>query len=86
MLHNVLICHDLLRHYNRKASPRRLLKINLRNAYDMVSWDFLEEVLAGFGFSNKFIKWIMICVSTTKFSIKVNGEGHDYFARKRGLS
>uniref|UniRef100_A0A0V0IRY0 Putative ovule protein n=1 Tax=Solanum chacoense TaxID=4108 RepID=A0A0V0IRY0_SOLCH len=54
MMHNVLICHDLLRHYNRmNVSPRCLMKIDLKKAYDMVSWDFLEEVLTGFGFPRK---------------------------------
>ncbi|KAH0651106.1 hypothetical protein KY284_031018 [Solanum tuberosum] len=43
MNHNILICHDLLRHYNRKTTPRCLMKIELRKAYDMVSWEFLEE-------------------------------------------
>lgn len=37
LIHNVLICHDLLRHYNRKISPRCLMEIDLRKAYDMVS-------------------------------------------------
>lgn len=50
LTHNVLICHDLLRHYNRKTTSRCLMKIDLRNAYDMVSWDFLEEVLPRYGF------------------------------------
>ncbi|KAH0723423.1 hypothetical protein KY289_006467 [Solanum tuberosum] len=43
------------------------------------------KVLAGFGFPDKFIKWIMTCVSTTMFSVKVNGENHGYFAGRRGL-
>ncbi|WMV57204.1 hypothetical protein MTR67_050589 [Solanum verrucosum] len=86
MMHNVLICHDLLRHYSRKnVSPRCLMKIDLKKAYDMVSWDFLEKVLTGFGFPGKFIKWIMLCVTTTMFSVKVNGENHGYFAGRRGL-
>nr|XP_018631977.1 uncharacterized protein LOC108947926 [Nicotiana tomentosiformis] len=37
MVHNVLICHDILRHYNRKTTHRCLMKIDLRKAYDMVS-------------------------------------------------
>lgn len=77
MMHNVFIYHDLLRHYNRKsASPRCLMKINLRKAYDMVSWEFLEEMLIGFRFPGEFVKWIMICVTTLNFSVKVNGENH----------
>ncbi|XP_049406369.1 uncharacterized protein LOC125870045 [Solanum stenotomum] len=86
MMHNVLICHDLLRHYNRKnVSPRCLMKIDLKKAYDMVSWEFLEEVLTGFRFPEGFIKWIMMCVTTTMFYMKVNGENHGYFAGRRGL-
>ncbi|KAK6781939.1 hypothetical protein RDI58_019735 [Solanum bulbocastanum] len=87
MMHNVLICHDLLRHYNRKnVSPRCLMKIYLKKAYDIVSWEFLEEVLRGFGFPQQFIKWIMLGVTTTMFSINVNGENqYAFFAGKRGL-
>lgn len=50
LVHNFLICHDLLRHYNRKTSPRCLMKIDLKKAYDMVSWDFVEEALISYGF------------------------------------
>lgn len=85
MVHNVLICHDLLRHYGRKTIPRCLMKIDLRKAYDMVSWEFLEKVLKGYGFSERFIHTVMTCVTSPTFIIKVNGEGHRYFEGKRGL-
>jgi len=86
MMHNVLICHDILRHYNRKnASPRCLMKIDLKKAYDMVSLEFLEEVLIHFGFPGQFVKWIMLGVTTTMFSVKVNGGSHGFFAGRRGL-
>ncbi|XP_019257886.1 PREDICTED: uncharacterized protein LOC109236124 [Nicotiana attenuata] len=75
MMHNVLICHGLLRHYNRKTTPRCLMKIDLRKAYDMVSWEFLEEAMREYGFPDRFIQWTMTCVSTAKFTVKVNGEG-----------
>ncbi|XP_070049962.1 uncharacterized protein [Nicotiana tomentosiformis] len=84
-MRNVLIWHDPLRHYNRKTSLGCLMKIDLRKAYDMVSWEFLEEALIGFGFPDRFIQWIMVCVTTTMFTVKINREGHGYFAGKRGL-
>ncbi|XP_019263585.1 PREDICTED: uncharacterized protein LOC109241315 [Nicotiana attenuata] len=62
LIHNVLICHDLLRHYNRKTTPRCLMKIDLKKAYDMVRWEFLKEVLKGYGFPMPFIQLIMVCV------------------------
>lgn len=85
LIHNVLICHDLLRHYNRKTSPRCLMKIDLKKAYDMISWDFLYEALQGYGFPEPFIQIVMRCVTSTKFTVKVNGEGHGYFQGRRGL-
>ncbi|XP_019223639.1 PREDICTED: uncharacterized protein LOC109205382 [Nicotiana attenuata] len=50
LTHNVLICHDLLRHYNRKTSLRCLVKIDLRKAYDIVSWTSLKRLLKGWDF------------------------------------
>ncbi|XP_019262934.1 PREDICTED: uncharacterized protein LOC109240719 [Nicotiana attenuata] len=84
-IHNVLIYHDLLRHYNRKTSPRCLMKIHLRKAYDMINWDFIEEALKGFGFPDSFTKLVITCVTTTQSSIRINGENHGYFKGRRGL-
>lgn len=85
LIHNVLICHDLLRYYSRKISLRYLMKIDLRKAYDMVSWDFIEEALNGFGFLRSFTQLIMTYVTSTKFTVKVNGEGFGFFEGRKGL-
>ncbi|WMV17411.1 hypothetical protein MTR67_010796 [Solanum verrucosum] len=61
------------------------MKIDLKKAYDMVSWEFLEEVLNHFGFPGQFVKWIMLGVTITMFSVKVNGGSHGFFAGRRGL-
>ncbi|GKE29845.1 RNA-directed DNA polymerase, eukaryota, reverse transcriptase zinc-binding domain protein [Tanacetum coccineum] len=42
-------------------------------------------VLEQFGFPEKMVKWIMVCVSTTKFSININEEREGYFNVGRGL-
>lgn len=85
LVHNVLICHDIMRHYKRKTTPRCMMKIDLRKAYDMVNWKFVEEMLKGYGFPEKFCQWVMRCLTSTKFSVRVNGTSHGYFAGKRGL-
>ncbi|XP_074265751.1 uncharacterized protein LOC141588195 [Silene latifolia] len=57
---NVLICQDLVRLYNRKAaSPRCLIKIDLRKAYDSVEWSFLQQMLEALNFPQKFIQLVM---------------------------
>lgn len=85
LVHNMLVCHDILRHYSRKTTPRCMLKIDLKKAYDMVSWEFIAESLEGYSFPRAFIAIVMKCVASTKFPIKVNGEGHGYFEGRRGL-
>lgn len=85
LIQNILMCHDMMRHYNRKTSARCLMKIDLRKTYDMVRWEFVEKMMHGYRFPLKFINLIMTCVSTITFTIKVNGEGCGFFPGKRGL-
>ncbi|GJZ72789.1 RNA-directed DNA polymerase, eukaryota, reverse transcriptase zinc-binding domain protein [Tanacetum coccineum] len=81
---NILLTQELLKGYKRKNGPQRCaLKIDLQKAYDTVSWSFLEEVLKHFGFHNQMISWIMTCVSSSAFSIWVNGQAHGYFKGAR---
>ncbi|XP_019237878.1 PREDICTED: uncharacterized protein LOC109218017 [Nicotiana attenuata] len=61
------------------------MKIDLKKAYDMVRWEFVEEALLGYGYPPKFVQLIMECISSPKFSVKVNGVGHGYFEGKRDL-
>lgn len=72
--------------YNRKNGPKRAaLKIDIQKAYDTVNWGFLRRILIEFGFHLKMVEWIMQCVSTTAFTINVNGERIGYFKGARGL-
>lgn len=86
ILHNILITQELIRLYRRKGiSSRCLLKIDLKKAYDCVEWGFLEECLKGYGFPRRFTEWIMECVSSTTFSLSLNGSNVGFFSGKRGL-
>ncbi|KAL0445946.1 UNVERIFIED_CONTAM: hypothetical protein Slati_1722500 [Sesamum latifolium] len=49
------------------------------------SWTFFSWVLHGYGFPPLFITWIMECVSTSSFSMALNGSLHVFFLGKRGL-
>ncbi|XP_074267102.1 uncharacterized protein LOC141590406 [Silene latifolia] len=86
ILGNILISQDLFRLYTRKSvSPRCLMKVNLRKAYDSIEWIFVEQMLDAMHFPPHLIKLIMQCVSTTSYSISLNGQIHGYFPGCRGL-
>ncbi|WMV46809.1 hypothetical protein MTR67_040194 [Solanum verrucosum] len=44
----------------RKTSAICLMNIDLRKAYDIVSWDFIKEALRGFGFPETFTRMVMV--------------------------
>ncbi|GJZ97564.1 aspartic peptidase, partial [Tanacetum coccineum] len=83
---NILITQELMHNYHRnRGSPRCAFKIDIQKAYDTVDWNFLENILIKFGFHNTMVKWIMACVSSTSFSLSINGNIHGFFKGKRGL-
>ncbi|KAL2252845.1 UNVERIFIED_CONTAM: hypothetical protein Sindi_0079200 [Sesamum indicum] len=83
---NIMLAQELFSRYNQMhLPPRCALKVDIRKAYDTVEWDFLLAVLQLFGFPPTFTRWIEECVSTTSFSIGLNGKPHGFFAGARGL-
>nr|GEV09013.1 NAC domain-containing protein 76-like [Tanacetum cinerariifolium] len=83
---NILISQELLRGYNRRnGSKRCAMKIYIQKAYDTVNLEFLKDTIELFGFHPKMVNWIMTCVTSSTFSICVNGVSHDYYKGERGL-
>ncbi|KAJ0434648.1 putative RNA-directed DNA polymerase [Helianthus annuus] len=83
---NILLTQELMHNYHRKVGPPRCaFKIDIQKAYDTVEWSFLEATLIGFGFHSRMVKWIMACVTSTSFSLSINGNLFGYFKGKRGL-
>ncbi|GKB58364.1 protein LAZ1, partial [Tanacetum coccineum] len=83
---NILITQELMHNYHRdRGPPRCAFKVDIQKAYDTVDWRFLGFILKCFGFPSMMIKWIMACVTSTSFSISINGDIHGLFQGKRGL-
>ncbi|KAF9624332.1 hypothetical protein IFM89_009615 [Coptis chinensis] len=83
---NILLSHELLRGYEQKhGTPRCSVKLDIRKAYDMVSWETIEFMMERFGFPEKFRKWIKLCISSPTFSVLVNGDPEVFFQGKRRL-
>ncbi|KAL2253007.1 UNVERIFIED_CONTAM: Transposon TX1 uncharacterized protein [Sesamum indicum] len=83
---NIMLAQELFMGYNQaRLPPRCALKVDIRKAYDTIEWDFLVATLQLFGFSPTFTRWIEECISTTSFSVGLNGTPHGFFAGARGL-
>ena len=62
-----------------------IIKIDFEKAYDRVSWVFLEKVLIGRGFRQKWINWVTQIVKGGQVCVNFNGERSPYFRTFRGL-
>ncbi|KAH0724744.1 hypothetical protein KY284_000609 [Solanum tuberosum] len=82
---NIIMAHELVKTYSRKyISPRCMIKIDLKKAYDSVEWVYLRQILEELRFPEKFVTWIMECVQTVNYSIIINGELTPFDAAKGG--
>jgi len=69
----------------KHLSPRCMMKIDLKKAYDSVQWEAVREILTSLKFLNIFIKWIMACITSASFTIHINGDDFRSFKGGTGL-
>ncbi|XP_057784939.1 uncharacterized protein LOC131002461 [Salvia miltiorrhiza] len=60
-------------------------KIDIRKAFDTMSWSFILQALRVFGFHEKFVNWISVIFHTARISILYNGQLRGYFSCSRGV-
>lgn len=83
---NVLMSHELVKGYSRKGiSPRCMLKVDMRKAYNSIEWDHMEQVLRSIQLLGQFVNWIMICMRSVSYSIGINGQHSVPFKARKGL-
>ncbi|GJY52247.1 RNA-directed DNA polymerase, eukaryota [Tanacetum coccineum] len=79
------ILNELLSWCKHKKSKALIFKIDFEKAFDSVRWDYLNVVLANFGFGLKWRSWIQGCLNSAMGSILVNGSPTSEFKFSKGL-
>lgn len=85
---NALIAFECIHYIKQKKDPTRsccAYKLDLSKAYDRVDWSFLRQMMQKLGFAHRLIDWIMTCVTSVRYSVKLNGTLLDSFTPSRGL-
>jgi len=83
---NILMAHELVVGYQRIGGPPRCaFKIDIRKAYDMVSWKYVINMLNAMGFHPALVRWIEELISHPSYSIVINGKPEGFFKGRRGI-
>ncbi|GAU19603.1 hypothetical protein TSUD_304150 [Trifolium subterraneum] len=88
ILDNALIATEVIHALKRKTQGRRgelTLKIDISKAYNKVDWDFLRRVMTKMGFTDVWIRWVMMCVSSVNYSVLRNSDQVGPISPGRGL-
>jgi hypothetical protein len=57
----------------------------MEKAFHKMEWSFLLAILHKLGFHSRWINWVRLCISTSSFSVLLNGSPFGLFFPSRGL-
>ena len=86
--YNIIIGYECLYKIKHNKSTKKglvALKLDISKAYDRVEWRFLEQTMRQLGFSHKWIKLVLNCITTVNFSVIINDKPKGLFRTQRGL-
>ena len=85
---NIMVAHEIfhsLKARKRQANSYMAVKTDITKAYDRLEWRFLQETMQYMVFREKWIRWIMTCITTVTYSVLINGAPKGFITPKRGL-
>jgi len=85
IIDGIILTHDIIHSLKHLKKVGMLLKIDLSKAFDKLSWTFIQKMFSAFGFSPPWVIWVIILISSTLFSILVNGIPSNPFHPFRGI-
>ena len=84
---NIVVAFETL-HYMRNHSSRNTwyiaLNLDMSKAYDRIEWLYMEKLMEKMGFAAAWINLMMRCISTSTYSVLINGEPHGNITPTRG--
>lgn len=86
---NALIAFECFHYLQKNKNPQNAAsayKLDLSKAYDRVDWHYLEQAMIRLGFSDRWVGWIMECITTVRYSVKFNETLLSAFSPTRGLT
>lgn len=85
ILDRFITSQEFVHSVKAKKLPGMMIKLVLSKAYDRHSWDYLSNILKAYGFSQRWINWILAMISSLFIYILLNKTPTSTFNPTRGL-
>ena len=85
ILDGIILSHEVFHSLKTTKTPGMILKLDLSKAFNKLSHFFIEEMLLSFSFCQYWVQWILSLISSTFFSILVNGSPSSMLLSSRGI-
>ena len=85
ILNNIIQTHEVVHSLISNRQEGMIMQLDLEKAYDKLNWAYIRKVLIAYGFNHNWVRWIMALVTTSSFSIMLNGSPSKPFNPTRGL-
>jgi hypothetical protein len=79
ILNNIIQAHEVVHSLTSKRKAGMIMQLDIAKAYDKVNWTYIKKVLIAFGFDHNWVRWVMALVTSSSFSILVNGSPSEIF-------
>ena len=86
MIDSIVMAEEIVAAWHRSGTTGFLWKVDFAKAYDSIDWRYLWNVLRRRGFSEEWVRWMKLCVTTSSCSVLVNGRMQGgWFQPQRGI-
>ena len=73
MIDNIVLAEEMVTAWHWFDIAGFMWKVAFAKAYNSIDWRFLWNVLRQHSFPEEWVQWVKLCVTTTSFSVLVNG-------------
>lgn len=85
ILEGIIMTHETIHSIKLRKKEGMLIKLDMNKVFNRVSWYFLIKFLCKFGFAKEWCDWVLSYISSTSFSIMVNGVPSRPFSARHKL-
>jgi hypothetical protein len=85
ILDGIIFAHEVINSLKITKYLGILINLEMSKSFNKLSWKYIHQVLLAFGFSQRWIKWILSLTSSTFFLILINGSPSATFFPTQGI-